>query len=54
MGFESKYILEFVDIDGFCKDIIRHDGYGEILNSYNGDDDEYKVNGQTYHVMRNS
>jgi hypothetical protein len=54
MGFESKYILEFVDIDGVCKDIIRHDGYGEILNSYNGDDDEYEVNGQTYHVMRNS
>jgi hypothetical protein len=54
MGFDSKFILDFVDIDGVCEDIIRNDGYGEILNSYDGSDDEYKVNGNWYHVMRNS
>jgi hypothetical protein len=54
MGYEPKYILQFVDIDGVCEDIISHDGYGEILNGYDGNDDEYKVNGKWYHVMRHN
>lgn len=54
MGFDPNFILDFVDIDGVCEDIIRSDGYGDILNSYDGDDDEYKVNNKWYHVMRNS
>ena len=51
-GFDDKYLLEFVDIDGVCEDIISSDGYGNILNGYDGNDDEYKVNGKWYHVMR--
>ena len=54
MGFDPNFILDFVDIDGVCEDIIRSDGYGNILNSYDGDDDTYKVNDKWYHVMRNS
>jgi hypothetical protein len=54
MGFDPNFILDFVDIDGVCEDIIRSDGYGDILNSYDGDDDTYKVNDKWYHVMRNS
>lgn len=51
-GFPKNYILEFVDIDGVIEDIIRSDGYGQILNGYDGSDNEYKVNGTWYHVMR--
>ena len=54
MGFDPNFILDFVDIDGVYEDIIRSDGYGNILNSYDADDDTYKVNDKWYHVMRNS
>jgi hypothetical protein len=54
MGYDSKYILQFVDIDGVCEDIISNDGYGNILNGYDGQDDEYKVNDKWYHVMRHN
>jgi hypothetical protein len=54
MGYDSKYIIEFVDIDGVCEDIISNDGYGNILNGYDGQDDEYKVNDKWYHVMRHN
>jgi len=49
-----EYIIEFVDIDGVCEDVISNDGYGNILNGYDGQDDEYKVNGKWYHVMRHN
>jgi hypothetical protein len=52
MGYDSKYILDFVDIDAVCEDVINDSGYGDILNGYDGKDDEYKVNGEWYHVMR--
>jgi hypothetical protein len=53
-GFPKDYILEFVDIDGVCEDIIRSDGYGQVLNGYDNNDDEYKVNDKWYHVMRHN
>jgi hypothetical protein len=53
-GFPKDYILEFIDIDGVCEDIIRSDGYGQVLNGYDSSDDEYKVNGTWYHVMRHN
>ena len=53
-GYDAKYLLEFVDIDGVCEDIISNDGYGNILNGYDGNDDEYKVNDKWYHVMRHN
>jgi hypothetical protein len=52
MGYEFNFILQFVDIDGVCEDVIRHDGYGNILNGYDGMEDEYKVNDKWYYVMR--
>jgi hypothetical protein len=51
-GFDSKYILDFIDMDSLFDYLIRSDGYGQILNIYDGRDDEYKVNGSWYHVMR--
>lgn len=53
-GYEPNYILEFVDIDGVCYDVLQDSGYGEILNGYDGSDDEYQVNGKWYHVMRHN
>jgi hypothetical protein len=53
-GYEPNYILDFVDIDGVCYDILQDSGYGEILNGYDGSDDEYKVNDKWYHVMRHN
>jgi hypothetical protein len=51
-GYDSKYILDFIDMDSLFDYLIRSDGYGQILNRYDGRDDEYKVNGSWYHVMR--
>lgn len=52
IGYDTKYFLEFVDVDGVIEDIINDDSYGSIINRYDGRDDEYKVNGKWYHVMR--
>ena len=54
MGFNSKYLLDFVDIDGVCKDILQDSDYGDILNGYDGTDNEIKVNDKWYHVMRHN
>ena len=51
-GFPKDYILEFIHLDGVVEDIIQMDGYGNVLNGYDGSDNEYKVNGTWYHVMR--
>ena len=51
-GFDNDYILNFVDVAGVIEDVIRLDGYGHILNGYDGTDNEYKVDGTWYHVMR--
>ena len=53
-GYESEFILQFVDIDGVCEDVLQDSGYGEILNGYDGSDNEYQVNGKWYHVMRHN
>jgi hypothetical protein len=53
-GFEDQDLIDFVDIDGAIEYIIRSDGYGHILNGYDGKDDEYKINGIWYHVMRHN
>ena len=52
MGFEDDKILDFIDMDDLFKYIINSDGYGQILNRYDGRNDEYLVNSKWYHVMR--
>jgi hypothetical protein len=44
--------MNFIDVDGAIEDVIQSDGYGNILNRYDNDDDEYKINDTWYHVMR--
>jgi hypothetical protein len=51
-GFPKDYILDFIHLDGVAEDIIQSDGYGNVLNGYDGTDNEYKINGTWYHVMR--
>lgn len=51
-GFEPDFIIDFVDKDSLINYVIRSDGYGEILNGYDGSDDEYKIGNTWYHVMR--
>jgi len=51
-GFEKDFILDYIDLKGVTEDVVRHDGYGALLNSYDGSDEEYEINGTTYHVMR--
>jgi hypothetical protein len=51
-GFHSSYILNFVDIDEVIDHVIRSDGYGSVLNRYDGSEDQEKVEGTWFYVMR--
>ena len=51
-GFDNQDLLDFVDVDAAIDYVIRSDGYGSVLNSYDGTENEYTVNGNDYYVMR--
>jgi len=51
-GYENDFILDFIDLDELTEKIVSSDGYGGILNSYDGDYDTYEINENTYYVMR--
>jgi hypothetical protein len=51
-GYDPDFILDFVDKDALINYVIRSDGYGSILNGYDGNDDEYRIGDTWYHVMR--
>jgi hypothetical protein len=53
-AYDPDFILDFVDKDSLINYVIRSDGYGSILNNYDGDDDEYKIGDTWYHVMRHN
>jgi hypothetical protein len=53
-GYENDFILDFIDLDELTEKIVSSDGYGGILNSYDGDYDTYDINENTYYVMRAS
>lgn len=53
--FMSDYGLEwseYVDKDEFIQAVIDEDGYGHIINSYDGTADEERVQDQLFYVMR--
>jgi len=54
VGYDTDFILNYIDIDGITKDVIQSDGYGHLLNGYDGRQDEYQINGTWYSVMRNN
>lgn len=43
---------DFIDRDEFIDGVIEQDGYGHLLNSYDGEADEVKVEGVMFYVMR--
>lgn len=45
-------ISEYIDTESAIQDIIDSDGYGHILNGYDGNYDEVTVDGETFIVMR--
>ena len=51
MGYDSKTIGNYVDLDDIARDMANNGDYGD-LNSYDGQYDEYKVGHDYYIVMR--
>ena len=51
LGYESKTIMNYVDMDGLIHDLSSNSDYSD-LSSYDGRYDEYKVGGESYVVMR--
>jgi hypothetical protein len=44
---------ELIDKDGFIQDVIDSDGYGQIINSYDGSVDEERINNIWYYIFYN-
>lgn len=51
-GYDKNFIMDFVDVDNVVETVVRSDGYGSLLNSYDGDYDTTDINGTTYYIMR--
>jgi uncharacterized membrane-anchored protein YjiN (DUF445 family) len=51
-GFDKNFIMEFIDLDKLTETVVSSDGYGNMLNSYDGDYDTFNINGTEYYVMR--
>ena len=51
-GSDKDFIMEFIDLDKLTETIVSSDGYGIMLNSYDGDYDTFNINGTEYYVMR--
>ena len=51
-GYDKNFIMDFIDTDKIVNTVISSDGYGSILNSYDGDYDTFNIHGTEYYVMR--
>lgn len=51
-GYETKFIVDFVDIGELTDIVVNSDGYGNLLNSYNGEVFETYVNNKQYLIIR--
>jgi hypothetical protein len=51
-GYDKNFIMDFIDTDNIVNTVVSSDGYGSLLNSYDGDYDTFDINGTTYYVMR--
>jgi hypothetical protein len=51
-GEDKNFIMEFIDLDKLTETVVSSDGYGSMLNSYDGDYDTFNINGTEYYVMR--
>jgi len=53
-GYEKNFIMDFVDLNEVTDIVVNSDGYGNLLNSHDGEMFETQVNGDWYFVMRAS
>jgi hypothetical protein len=53
-SYDKNFIMDFVDTDEITNTVVSSDGYGSLLNSYDGDYETYNINGTDYYVMRTS
>jgi hypothetical protein len=54
-GFLNEHGIDweqFIDKDEFIQGVIDADGFGQTLNSYDGNADEVKIQDQWFYVMR--
>lgn len=51
-GYDKNFIMDFIDTDSITNTVVSSDGYGSLLNSYDGDYDTYDINGTEYYVLR--
>jgi len=51
-GYDKNFIMDFIDTDSIVNTVVNSDGYGSLLNSYDGDYDTFNINGNEYYVMR--
>ena len=51
-GYDKNFIMDFIDTDSIVNTVISSDGYGSLLNSYDGDYETFDINGTEYYVMR--
>lgn len=51
-GMDKSFILDFVDIEDIAQTVVSSDGYGSVLNSYDGSYDTVYVNNNEYYVLR--
>jgi len=51
-GYDKTFIMDFIDTDSIVNTVVSSDGYGSLLNSYDGDHETYDINGTEYYVMR--
>jgi hypothetical protein len=51
-GEDKNFIMDFIDLDKLTEIVVSSDGYGNMLNSYDGDYDTFNINGTEYYVMR--
>ena len=51
-GSDKDFIMDFIDLDKLTETVVSSDGYGNMLNSYDGDYDTFNINGTEYYVMR--
>lgn len=56
MGYDgkqlSKYLEDYIDKDKFIEEIIETDGFGHILASYDGVENNHRVDGVDYYIFR--
>jgi len=51
-GYDKNFIMDFIDVNDIVDTVVNSDGYGSLLNSYDGDYDTYNINGTEYYVLR--